>query len=138
MPVPHNPGAARPRRGLPHPALKLPRRDLRFAAFVSLGLIAVVLVAGAAITPLVGLNDWPSFPGGKGDKLVRLGNAPPAQPQEPQRTSSADGTVEASSAGGGWAAPGAAPGVAAAAPGGVVVPRPGRRASRPLRGRTHE
>ncbi len=108
------------------------------AAFVSLGLIAVVLLAGAAITPLVGLNDWPSFPNGGRDTLVRLGNAPPAGAQEPQRSSSSDGTVDQGAAGGGATAPTAAVPVAGAAPGGAVVPRAGGRTSRPLRGRTHD
>src|SRR4051812_43150106 len=139
MPVPHNRGDGRPRRGLPHPALKLPRRDLRYAAFVSLGLIAVVLVAGAAITPLVGLNDWPSFPGGGPDQPVHLGNAPPTDEQQaPQRSSRSGGTVDRPAAGG-VSAPAAAAPVAGSAPGAVTGPRPPPRPqpSRPPRGPAH-
>src|SRR5215207_5554076 len=96
MPVPHNRDDGGPRRALFFPAPTQPRRDLRYAAFVSLGLIGVVLLAGAAITPLVGLNDWPSFPGGDRDQLVRLGNAPPAGADAPQRTPSRSGSVATS------------------------------------------
>src|SRR3954470_6648414 len=140
MPMPHNSDDGGPRRALLHPGLKQPRRDLRYAAFVSLGLIAVVLVAGAAITPLVGLNDWPSFPGGGPDQPVHLGNAPPTDEQQaPQRSSRSGGTVDRPAAGG-VSAPAAAAPVAGSAPGAVTVrrPRPRRQPSRPLRGRAHD
>src|SRR3954468_10953241 len=95
MPMPHNSDDGGPRRALLHPGLKQPRRDLRYAAFVSLGLIGIVLLAGAAITPLVGLNDWPTFDAnGNRDRLVRLGNAPPAGAEAPQRSPGHEGAVD--------------------------------------------
>src|SRR3954462_8506920 len=94
MPMPHNSADGGPRRARLHPGLKQPRRDLRYAAFVSLGLIGLVLLAGAAITPLVGLNVWPSFGASTGAGLVRLGTAPPAYGEAPQRTGSHVGTVD--------------------------------------------
>src|SRR3954451_21230447 len=140
MPMPHNSDDGGPRRALLRPGLKQPRRDLRYAAFISLGLIGIVLVAGAAITPLVGLDDWPSFPRGGHDQLVRLGNAPPADVKPPQRTSSFDGTVDqrAIGGGGGPAAATAPPPATGAAPGAAVVPRARVTTRRPLRGRAHD
>src|SRR3954468_1470896 len=137
MPMPHNSDDGGPRRALLHPGLKQPRRDLRYAAFVSLGLIGIVLVAGAAITPLVGLDDWPSFPSGGHDQLVRLGTAPPADVKPPQRTSNSDGTVDRRAVGGGGGSAAAAP-ATGAAPGAAIVPRARATTGRPLLGRAHD
>src|SRR3954468_4200177 len=146
MPVPHNTGDdGGPRRGQLFPAPKHMRRDLRYAAFVSLGLIAVVLLAGAAITPLVGVNDWPSFGGPKDAGLVRLGNAPPAG-NAPQRTPSRTGSVatppddqtstSTSGSGSGSSAAGGSGPAPAGAPGVVFVPS--RRGTQGFRGRAHD
>src|SRR4051794_21279534 len=136
MPVPHNPDDGRARRGRAYPAIRRPRRDLRFAAVLSVGLIGMVLLAGAAIAPLVATNSWPSFHGGGEGPGVQLGDAPAAD----QNVSERSATLPPSDRG---AAPlgrgGAAGNPAAVVPAGAapVVVQPTRRSVPALRSRAH-
>src|SRR3954471_4969770 len=137
MPV-HNPNDGRARRGFPYPARRRPRRDLRYAAMLSLGLIGMVLLAGAAITPLVATNEWPTFHSGDQSRGVRLGNAPPGGQNVSERSASLPGG-EPSGGGGGGGAGAPVPGVVpvGGAPGAVVAPSRRRPAPQPLHSRAH-
>src|SRR3954463_1614273 len=86
MPLPHTPDDGRARRGRTSPAIRRPRRDLRFAAILSVGLIGMVLLAGAAIAPLVAPNGWPSFQAPGEAPSVQLGTAAGADQNISQRS----------------------------------------------------
>src|SRR3954454_8722981 len=108
MPVPHNPDDGRARRGRAYPAIRRPRRDLRFAAVLSVGLIGMVLLAGAAIAPLVAVSGWASFRSAGEGASVRLGNAPAADQNISEGSAPlpvSDGSAAPSGGGGTAAAP---------------------------------
>src|SRR3954454_24367532 len=116
MPVPHNPDDGRARRGRAYPAIRRPRRDLRFAAVLSVGLIGLVLLAGAAIAPLVATNSWPSFQGSGEGPGVQLGDAPAAD----QTLSERSATLPLSDRGGAPLGRGGVAGAPVVAPAGAA------------------
>ena len=97
MPVPHNPDDGRASSGLRYTLRDARRRrDLRYAAVrLARPDRPSCCSAGAAIAPLVGLNDWPSFqrPEERGPRAP--GQRPAGRREAPQRTPSRTGSVDA-------------------------------------------